>query len=55
MTANPATLLVNCPIRGIMSILRRTPISPNDNDEYYEALVENQKRIRTIILLDITI
>ena len=37
---SPATLLFNCQKRSIMQIISRLPISPNNNDEYYEALVE---------------
>ena len=34
---SPATLLFNCPIRGVMPILNRLLISPiNDDDEHHE-------------------
>ena len=53
---SPARLLFNNPIRGIMPILSRSPIGPNNNDEHYEASVERQtKRLRTMIPLEIMI
>ena len=52
----PATLLFNHPIRVIMTILSRLPISTNNNDKHYEALVRRQRKgIRTMLLPEITI
>ena len=39
-----ATLLFNHPIRGIMPILSRLPICPNNNDGHYEVLVKRQPK-----------
>ena len=39
---NPTTLLFNNAIQGIMLIFSRTPLSPNNDDKHYEALVEKQ-------------
>ena len=38
---SPATL--DHPIRGIMPALSRLPISPNNSDEHYDALVKTKK------------
>ena len=48
---SPATLLFNCPIRGIMLIINRPPIGLNNDEEHYEALVKRhmKKMIRTMI------
>ena len=37
-----ATLLFNHPVKGIMPIFGRPPISPNNNDEHYKAVIERQ-------------
>ena len=48
--------LFNHPIRDIMPILSRLLISPNSDDEHYEASVQGQtKKIRTMILPEIII
>ena len=39
-----ATLLFNCPIRGIMPIINRPPIGLNNNDKHYEASVKRQMK-----------
>ena len=53
---SPTTLLFTHPIGGIMQILSRPLISPNNNDEYYDVLVPRQtKMIRTMILPEIMI
>ena len=41
---SPAKLLFNCKIRGIMPILNRWLVSPNNNEEDYEVLVESQTK-----------
>ena len=40
----PATLLFNCPIRGIMPIHSRPSINTNNDDDYYETLVARQAK-----------
>ena len=40
---SPATFLFNHVIRGIMPILRKLPISQNNDYEHYEALLKKQK------------
>ena len=37
-----ATMLFNCPIRGIMPIISRPPIGVNNDEEYYEVLVNRK-------------
>ena len=49
----PATLLFSHPIRGIISIVNRPLTNSNNGDEHYEALVNRQSMIRTIILSEI--
>ena len=39
---SPGTLLLNCPIRGIVPILNRPPINTSNGDGYYETLVERR-------------
>ena len=46
----PATLLFNHPIRGIMPILTRPPHKSNNDKEHYEASIKTDKMIRTMIL-----
>ena len=41
---SPETLLFNHQLRGILSILCKLPISPNNDDELYEALVKRQTK-----------
>ena len=39
-----ATILFNCPIRGIMSIIKRAPMHIDKDEEHYEALVKRQTK-----------
>ena len=41
---SPTTLLFNCPIRGIMAIINRPPISLNNDNKHYEALFKRQMK-----------
>ena len=49
-----ATVLFNCPIRGIMPIIRRQSVSVNNDEGHYEALVNRQiKDDKTKVLPEI--
>ena len=51
---SPATMIFNCPIRDIMPIISRLPISINNNEEHYDTLVKRQtKMIKTKVLPEI--
>ena len=53
---NPATLLFNHPICGIMSIMNRLPFNSNNDDKHYEVLIKRKaKMIRNMILPEIII
>ena len=41
---SPATMLFSHSIRGIMPIISRQPVSINDDEEHYEALVNRQTK-----------
>ena len=41
---NLATMLFNCPIRGIIAIISRAPVGINNDEEHYESLVNRQTR-----------
>ena len=41
---SPATLLFNCPVRGIMPVMDRPPININKDYEHHKALVNRQYR-----------
>ena len=41
---SPATLLFNCPIRGIMPLLIRPLINTNNNDDHCVTLVERDTK-----------
>ena len=46
-----ASLLFNCPTRGIMPLMHRMPISIDNDDEHHKALVKRQmKMIRNMII-----
>ena len=48
---SPATLLFNFPTRGIMPLVNRLPISLNNDDEHYQALVKRQTKMIPIMML----
>ena len=39
---SPATLLFNCPVRGIMSVMDRPPINIDNDDEHHHTLIDRQ-------------
>ena len=41
---SPATILFNCPTRGIMPINNRPPMDINKDEEHYEVLVKRQTK-----------
>ena len=41
---SPATLLFNCPTRGIMPIMNRAPISIDNDNEHHKALVKRKTK-----------
>ena len=41
---SPATLLFNCPIRGIMPVVNRLPIGSNNDEKHHNALINRQGR-----------
>ena len=41
---SPATLLFNCPVRGIIPIIDRPQVNTNNDDEIHTALVNRQYR-----------
>ena len=52
---SPATSL-KCPIRGIMPVIHRVPINTSNDDDHYEALMKDMKKlIITMILSEIII
>ena len=46
-----ATLLFNHPIQGIMPIINRLPINSDNDDEYFESLVNRQAKITINMIL----
>ena len=41
---SPATMLFNCPIRGIMPVINRPPFSTNNDDDHHKVLIDRQNR-----------
>ena len=41
---SPATMLFNCPIRGIMPIINRQLVGRDNGEEYYEVLIKRQTK-----------
>ena len=39
---SPAKLLFNCPVRGIMPVMDRPPITIDNDDEYHQTLMHRQ-------------
>ena len=48
---SPATLLFNCPVRGIMPVINRPPISTDNDHKHHKVLVtDNAKMNKTKML-----
>ena len=42
---SPATVLFNCPIRGIMPMINRPTVGRDNDEEHYEALIKRQTKM----------
>ena len=41
---SPATMLFNCPVKGMMLVMNRPPLITNNDDEHHEVLTSRQGR-----------
>ena len=41
---SPATMLFNCPIRGIMPVINRPPIGIDNDDKHHKVIIQRQTK-----------